>query len=414
MTNEKEQKTFKYFVPKGITVKESDDGVKTVEVPIQSLEQDRDGDVITELGQEKIVEALKSGKVAAFPNHGFGDYPALYAFQDIMGKWIDGYSKDGITYGVLQPRKGNDSAEQMLDLLGQDMPLGFSIGFIVREYEESENGGLIISDLELLEVSPVGIPSNPKAVHGNNAQVAMAAKSAVENGGTYKDIKMAIKSAGENMEDDKIKNQEQDASENKPEDKTLEQDSKENSEQGESSEDEEDQKQVGESEFTEFVASHYEGLGPEDTASMFEEHNFEGLKEQELASLVANHLGITTGEVLEMFENAAGDGEEGEEGEEGSEEDSGKSATPEDDSSGDEEDDKSVSSEELKAIKEQVSKIDEALKALKFEREKPSEDKKPSDKTPKETPKKIKAAEEPEEKDFNKYEPELTGYEGRY
>lgn len=210
MTNKSQeqqpQKIYKYVVAESANIKltKQEDGSDKVTVPIQSTNVDRDGDIITDEGQEDLIKQLKTGKVPAFPNHGIGDYDAMYDFRDIMGKWVDGYKEGDITYGELQLRQNNQAAEQLKDLISQDMPVGFSIGFIIRGCDEEEGrDGLDINSLELLEVSPVGIPSNAAAVHGNTAQLAMAAKSVIESKGTYDDIKNELSKYGDKMTEKK-------------------------------------------------------------------------------------------------------------------------------------------------------------------------------------------------------------------
>jgi hypothetical protein len=62
-----------------------------VEVPVQGVNKDRDGDKISEKGQEKLIKQLQTGNgIPAFPNHGIGDHTAMYDFRDIMGAWTDG------------------------------------------------------------------------------------------------------------------------------------------------------------------------------------------------------------------------------------------------------------------------------------------------------------------------------------
>lgn len=192
----------KYFVAesKSIGVSEDSNGHKLVEVPIQSLKEDRDGDVISEQGQMVLISALNRGLVPAFPNHGFGDYMSRYDFRDIMGNWVSGRLDDsGVTRGVLRLRKNNEAADHVLDLISQGMPLGFSVGFVPREVEERSNGGFLIHGLDLLEVSPVGIPSNPLAVVGYNAErVALAVKSVLESGSmSKKDVVSEVSSEGD-------------------------------------------------------------------------------------------------------------------------------------------------------------------------------------------------------------------------
>lgn len=171
-----------------VTKEEDDEGEKAVlYVPVQGLTEDRDGDIIVEEGQESLKEQVGQGNgVPAFPNHGVTTFDKpMYDFRDMMGAWTSAEMKDGVTFAKLELRQGDENAEELLDLIDQDMPVGFSIGFIPTEMEpmgEDEGDGMKIFDMDLLEISPVGIPSNPAAVNqlakaGDRA--AVMAKSAV-------------------------------------------------------------------------------------------------------------------------------------------------------------------------------------------------------------------------------------------
>jgi hypothetical protein len=69
-------------------------------------------------------------------------------------------------------------ADELQDLLEQDMPVGFSVGFIPTETEERGEGGMLVDDLDLMEVSAVGVPSNPDAVPQAMGGAVAAAKQA--------------------------------------------------------------------------------------------------------------------------------------------------------------------------------------------------------------------------------------------
>lgn len=183
--HEQEMKTARFQITgKDVDiVKESQDsdGEIVVNVPIQALSEDRDGDFINEQGQESIIRQLSSGTVPLMLNHGIGSNPAMYDARDIIGQFIDGDNRNGTTIGTARMRMNKEGeelhsdAKEVVDLLEQDMPIGFSVGFIPQEYDEKENGGMEISDLDLMEVSAVGIPSNPEAVpQAMGSAVAMA------------------------------------------------------------------------------------------------------------------------------------------------------------------------------------------------------------------------------------------------
>lgn len=184
------------FSVKGSDIKltKEEDGDVMVNVPIQATSEDRDGDVITDKGQESILEQLDSGEVPLVPNHGVGRGSATYDFRDIFGQFVGGEIVDGTTVGRARLREGSDMADELQDLLEQDMPVGFSVGFIPTETEERGEGGMLVDDLDLMEVSAVGVPSNPDAVPQAMGGAVAAAKQA---GMTKSDIVDRIEKAFE-------------------------------------------------------------------------------------------------------------------------------------------------------------------------------------------------------------------------
>lgn len=190
---------------KNVEVKENSDGDTVVNVPIQSLSEDRDGDIINEKGQESIIRQLKSGKVPLVPNHGIGAGEAMYDFRDIFGQFVDGDNRSGTTIGTARLLPGNQHSEKLVELLENDMPVGFSVGFIPQEKEprgDKKDDGFEISDLDLMEVSAVGIPSNPDAVPQAMSSAVAMAKNA---GLTENQIKDSIKRAFEDTMSNKSK-----------------------------------------------------------------------------------------------------------------------------------------------------------------------------------------------------------------
>ena len=227
------QRHYKYFVVRDIKKVKDSSGNEILSVPIQSLQADREGDVVNEQGQQDIIRQLQTGNVPAFPNHGMGDSFVMYDFREIMGKWVGGEVNGNTTYGYLQLRKNNSSAEALMDLIEQDMPVGFSIGFIPKEYEEKQEG-MEFSAVDLLEVSPVGIPSNAVAVHGNNVDMINAVTQAIETDGSAEAVKAKIKQfIGGNMTEEKQSNEQ-------PEQETKESDEEEKSDNDEDEEEKPD------------------------------------------------------------------------------------------------------------------------------------------------------------------------------
>lgn len=239
------QRHYKYFVVRDIKKVKDSSGNEILSVPIQSLQADREGDVVNEQGQQDIIRQLQTGKVPAFPNHGMGDSFVMYDFREIMGKWVGGEVNGNTTYGYLQLRKNNSSAEALMDLIEQDMPVGFSIGFIPKEYEEKQEG-MEFSAVDLLEVSPVGIPSNAVAVHGNNVDMINAVTQAIETDGSAEAVKAKIKQfIGGNMTEEKQSNEqpEQEIKESDEDEEDENDEDEDEEEKPDDDEDEEDYKQ---------------------------------------------------------------------------------------------------------------------------------------------------------------------------
>lgn len=175
-------------------VKQDSESEPVINIPIQALTEDRDGDIINEKGQESIIRQLKSGTVPLVPNHGVGQSEAHYGFEDIFGQFIDGENRNGTTIATARLLEGNKFADKLIELLENDMPVGFSVGFRVLEGDErKEEGGLEIEKVDLMEVSAVGIPSNPEAVpQAMGSAVAMAKNAGLDKSEIVSTIEKAF------------------------------------------------------------------------------------------------------------------------------------------------------------------------------------------------------------------------------
>jgi len=151
------------FTTKDATLKETEDGKTKIKVPISSVNEDREGDRIAGDGMSAITSQIVEENTPMFPNHGVGDNPAMYDFRDIMGKWINAEEGEIVNAEAVL-REQNEYADELKDLISQDMPVGFSIGFAPNpDSVEETDDGKIYHDLDLLEISAVGIPANPDA-----------------------------------------------------------------------------------------------------------------------------------------------------------------------------------------------------------------------------------------------------------
>lgn len=170
-------KHVQFHVPdtKDVTLDQSDDGATILRVPVTSTSQDRDGDRLTENGINAVAAQLESGETPLYLDHGLSAETGFreYRVADMIGGWVGAEVDNGQVYGLARLEPGNEDAEMLASKVDAGLPVGFSIGFIpdYNTATERDNGGLNFNDLDLLETSAVGIPSNPDAV---TAGVAMA------------------------------------------------------------------------------------------------------------------------------------------------------------------------------------------------------------------------------------------------
>lgn len=162
--------------------------VTRIEVPVSSPSEDRDGDEFSEQGLESQASQLQRGTVGMWLDHGlsaetgFPDYRVL----EQIGGWKDAtITDDGELRAEAALRPSSPEAQELEEMLDEGVaPVGFSVGFIVTEGEEKEDSehGMVFHDVDLLECSAVGIPSNPDAMVSDSA---MAAAKAVADAGAY-------------------------------------------------------------------------------------------------------------------------------------------------------------------------------------------------------------------------------------
>lgn len=210
------------------TVVKQEDGPNTyLKVPVSSLAEDRDGDELSDDGMNRLLTQLEQRPVGLFPNHGQDPGSAHYDFREMFGAWEGGeLDGDDTAFGdvrLLRVDKDSeelvDDAEKLVNRVEQNMPVGFSIGFgwDEKDAEEKSDGGYVFHDLDLMEVSAVGIPSNPEAVVQAGQNVARAIKSAgVDVGNVDPDTlahalkeSMSEESGGDSEEEDAAKETEE-------------------------------------------------------------------------------------------------------------------------------------------------------------------------------------------------------------
>jgi hypothetical protein len=199
------------FYTKDVTVKadDGDDEQTTIEVPVSGLAEDRDGDKLADAAIDSMVAQINEGGVPMFPNHGYDSdngVPQAYRYEDIIGGWVSAERDGEVVVAEGKLREGKQSAAELEDLLSQSLPVGFSIGFGWDEdnAEERDSGGLRFSDLDLMEISPVGIQSHPDAATTGGLKVASAMQAAGLDPDTIDtdDLTNALMTAKESDEDE--------------------------------------------------------------------------------------------------------------------------------------------------------------------------------------------------------------------
>lgn len=175
-----------------IEIKEDDEGRKRVRIPISSTALDRDGDEFSREGLEHERDQINEGKIPAFLDHGRGSRGGWYGALGIVGTWADASIETeshenkaaddsdekevDVLYADFVPTEANEDAADIVALLEDDMPVGASVGFRIIDYEHNrDEDKFVFNAVDLLEVSIVGIPSNPLTV--NQGAGAASAKA---------------------------------------------------------------------------------------------------------------------------------------------------------------------------------------------------------------------------------------------
>lgn len=157
-----------------------------IKVPISSTAQDRDGDQFATDALEGMADQIRSQKPNVFLNHGFTEFhKPLYDTREKIGALIDaevdrgkdGEEEDAVLNGFILPDTTHEEGERTLEQIKNGQPEKFSVGFRVKDAEplnpEAENDERRkFIDVDLMETSKVGIPSNPEA------SASVAAKAA--------------------------------------------------------------------------------------------------------------------------------------------------------------------------------------------------------------------------------------------
>jgi len=201
-------------------LREGGQDVIWIRVPVSSTGIDRDGDNFSEAGLESMARQYNEKHPPVFPNHGLGPhgYPE-YRFEDGIGVWTAGEVEGETLFATaaLDPEEwGHGSLIERR--LMQGFPVRFSVGFIPLTCSDTSTGRQF-DDVDLLETSVVGIPSNPAAV----AELRAVVKSMLNAAGievpeektmTDKELKEKKESDEDEQDEEKSEEEEDDEEEN--------------------------------------------------------------------------------------------------------------------------------------------------------------------------------------------------------
>lgn len=153
-----------------------------IRVPVSSLSEDRDGDEFSEKGLGNLKSQYESGTVGMFLDHGDADLnEARYPTKGILGKW-EGAEKEGdVLYANVRLNKANPDHEWLREYVDEGMPVGFSVGFRALDADGDREDGFTFHEVDLVETSAVGIPSNPDGVAAMSAATSEWRKSLDES-----------------------------------------------------------------------------------------------------------------------------------------------------------------------------------------------------------------------------------------
>jgi hypothetical protein len=102
-----------------------------VEVTVSGLNEDRDGEMMSQVAIDDMISQFKSGKIGFFPDHGRDEktgHPNVYSWKQMMGVWVDARQEGKNLPAVVRLNKAHPDAELFWNYIHEGMPLGFSIG----------------------------------------------------------------------------------------------------------------------------------------------------------------------------------------------------------------------------------------------------------------------------------------------
>lgn len=377
---------------KDIKQGEDEDGNPIYKVPISGDARDRDRDQMSLEAQEEMTDQLRTGKIPVYGDHGRASDAPRYSFTNILGQFINGEMSsidnqernegENVTLADMRLRTSHPDAKELQELLEGDWPVGFSVGFIPTEVEEITNDdgeltGLRVLDLDLMEASAVGIPSQPDSVpvgiSQNSTQAAVAMKSVLDETGKEVDIDELEKSFKNVLGDESMTEENNEEAGDSPDDTNDSSFAEENRDTFKTlikesirelrSEDLKEQlekapENVSDGDIQSFFVDHFDGMDVADLESAIDNSDAEYIGQLDLnayANLLATAYEVSQGEAQDILEQMLdelegmdedGEGEEENDSEPGEEDDQDPDEENEDDMDEDEDEEEDDIDEE--------------------------------------------------------------------
>lgn len=122
--------------------------------------------VVTSYGNfDKVNDVIKRGALDSFMKNFGGMLPMLFQHNnsEIVGEWTKFYNRGDEVIGVGQVYTEMTKGSDVMALVSRGMVGSTSIGFKALDYDRNKEGGYDFKEIELVEVSLVQNPANPKA-----------------------------------------------------------------------------------------------------------------------------------------------------------------------------------------------------------------------------------------------------------
>jgi hypothetical protein len=153
--HKKESKSFTIFMPVSKSweskIAESDNQ-RFIQMIVSGLKEDRDGEKMSQLAINGMIEQYKSGKIPLFADHGKNSSgERTYSWKGILGVFEDAFQEGDNLIAVARLNKSHPDHEMLWGFLKEKMPLGFSIGGKAIEIIEED----VVAETEVQEIKEV-------------------------------------------------------------------------------------------------------------------------------------------------------------------------------------------------------------------------------------------------------------------